>query len=98
MLLELKLIADIGLVGYPNVILIDSYHQNRDPPFLFIYLFPNICNSHVLSQAGKSTLLAALSNATPKIAPYPFTTLHPNIGVVEYSDGERITIADIPGD
>ena len=53
-----------------------------------LYRFPN---------AGKSTLLAALSNATPKIAPYAFTTLYPNIGVVQFSDGVGVTVADIPG-
>lgn len=63
--LELKTIADAGLVGYPN--------------------------------AGKSTLLAAVSDAHPKIAPYPFTTLHPIVGVHEFEDFSRITIADIPG-
>ncbi len=63
--LELKIIADAGLVGYPN--------------------------------AGKSTLLEAVSNATPEIAPYPFSTLHPNLGLVEYADLFRLTIADIPG-
>lgn len=62
---ELKTIADIGLVGYPN--------------------------------AGKSTLLGAISRAEPQIAPYPFTTLHPHIGVVEFPDSFRMTVADLPG-
>ena len=63
--LELKIVADIGFVGYPN--------------------------------AGKSTLISDLTNASPKIAPYPFTTLHPVVGIMEYPDFRKVTIADIPG-
>jgi len=47
--------------------------------------------------AGKSTLLTAISKARPKIAPYPFTTLHPQIGIVEYPDWHRLTVCDVPG-
>jgi GTP-binding protein len=63
--LELKLIADVGLVGFPN--------------------------------AGKSSLLAAMSRATPHIAPYPFTTINPLVGYIEYKDGFRVCAADVPG-
>lgn len=63
--LDLKLIADVGLVGFPN--------------------------------AGKSSLLKAISRARPKIANYPFTTIKPNKGIISYSDLRQISIADLPG-
>jgi GTP-binding protein len=64
-LFELRIMAEVGLVGYPN--------------------------------AGKSTLLTAISKARPKVAPYPFTTLHPQIGILEYEDWKRLTVCDVPG-
>jgi len=63
--LSLKVLADVGIVGFPN--------------------------------AGKSTLLSRITNARPKIGEYPFTTIIPNLGVIEYEDGSSLRVADIPG-
>ena len=63
--LELKTLADVGLIGFPN--------------------------------AGKSTLISKITKAHPKVAPYPFTTLTPNVGIIIYDDFTRIRVADIPG-
>lgn len=65
-MLELKVIADVGLVGFPNV--------------------------------GKSTLLSRVTNANPKIANYHFTTINPNLGVVDLPNGDGFVMADIPLD
>jgi len=72
-----------------------------DDDFFFHFAVPRISSSYsfllITLLAGKSSLLCALSRAQPKVAPYPFTTLHPILGCVEYKDGFNVRVADIPG-
>ena len=93
---ELKSIADTGLVGYPNAGEYYCYHRHYYHNYYHHYTH-HYTHNHHYSNTGKSSLLRVLSNAKPEVASYPFTTLHPSIGVIEYSDTLRLRMADIPG-
>lgn len=93
--LELKLIADLGFVGFPNAGKVSKYHIDISNYVNNVWMLNRLNYHHFL--ITKSSLLASMSRASPEIAPYPFTTLQPLVGTIEYRDGFRVLAADVPG-